>query len=129
MSDKPLSEEVLHTSLFKGLIFEEYAKNPDFAEAIKEDPKKAISELFPDDDLSEVSFETVIEKPGTVVIPLPDIPEELTVEQLEAVAGGAIFGGALAKVATLKTAKLVGGGIVGGAVAANQISGIIKYHE
>ncbi len=92
MPDKTISKEAADLGLFRGILAEEYVKNPDFANAVKEDPQKAISELFPDQDFSEVNFEVITEKPGSLVIPVPEISEDLTVEQLEAVAGGAFFG-------------------------------------
>ena len=76
MSDKTISKETADIGLFRGSIAEECVKNPDFANAVKEDPQKAISELFPDQDFSEVNFEVVTEKPGSLVIPVPEISED-----------------------------------------------------
>ena len=120
MADKLISKETAESNLFKGLVVEEYAKNPDFAEAIKSDPHKAISELFPGEDFSEVTFETVPEKAGTVVIPLPEIPEDLSAEQLEAVAGGAFFGATIGGVVI--TSAVVGKAAVGACTAAAGIA-------
>ncbi len=91
MSSKTISKEAADISLFKGYIIEKYVKNLDFAIAVREDPQKAISELFPEEDFSEVNFEVITVKPGSLVIPVPEISEDLTVEQLEAVTGGALF--------------------------------------
>ncbi len=108
MPDKTISKETADIGLFRGIIAEECVKNPDFAIAVKEDPQKAVSELFPDQDFSEVNFEVITEKPGSLVIPVPEISEDLTVEQLEAVAGGAFFGGIIGAVTVSGIAKGIG---------------------
>ena len=87
-------------------------KDPDFLEALKSDPKKALSE-FTGSDFSGVNVQVVEEDGDTLVLPIPKISDDLSAEQLEAVAGGAFFG-----FCTAATVGAVAGAVSGGAAVA-----------
>ena len=65
-------------------------KDPDFLEALKSDPKKALSE-FTGSDFSGVNVQVVEEDGDSLVLPIPKVSADLSADQLEAVAGGAFF--------------------------------------
>ena len=75
-------------------------KDPDFLEALKTDPRKALTE-FTGTDFSGVNVQVVEEDSDTLVLPIPKISGDLTADQLEAVAGGAFFVMATATAATV----------------------------
>jgi hypothetical protein len=94
--------------------------DPEFHDALKANPQATIEKYygFPEGMLKEIDIQIFQEEPGSIGLVIPPPPstdgEELTEEQLEAVAGGAAFVGATAKtVAVLKIgAKIAGGGAV-----------------
>ena len=87
-------------------------KDPDFLEALKSDPKKALSE-FTGSDFSGVNVQVVEEDGDSLVLPIPKVSADLSVEQLEAVAGGAFFG-----FCTAATVGAVAGAVSGSAAVA-----------
>lgn len=97
-------------------------KDPDFLEALKSDPKKALSE-FTGSDFSGVNVQVVEEDSDTLVLPIPKISDDLSAEQLEAVAGGAFF--CMTAAAVGATAACVGASatVAGGAYALGKENG------
>lgn len=68
----------------------EAVKNPDFLQSLKTDPQAAIKE-FTGVDFSAVNISVVEEDGETLTLPIPKISDDLSADQLEAVAGGAFF--------------------------------------
>lgn len=94
-------------------------EDEDFRAKLLADPKAAVAEATGLEFPAEVNIVVHEETADTLhmVIP-PAIPDELTDDQLEAVAGGAVFAGA--------TAKAVGLGIAGGAASGATAAGVKK---
>ena len=65
-------------------------EDPDFAAAFKADPQGTLTKLT-GNDWSKVKVNIVEEDGDTVSFPLVKTSEDLSAEQLEAVAGGAMF--------------------------------------
>lgn len=101
--------EIQELFRIRAAIAAEAVKNPDFLAALKSSPSEAISS-FTGVDFSHVVINVVEEDGDTLTLPIPKISENLSAEQLEAVAGGAFF------VATAATVSTVAGA-VGGAAA------------
>ena len=89
-------------------------KDPDFLEALKSDPKKALSE-FTGADFSAIDIKVVEEDGDTLVLPIPKISGDLSAEQLEAVAGGAFFAGITAAGIGAAAKCVIAAGAVAGA--------------
>ena len=93
-------------------VASEAVKNPDFLAALKSDPKKAITE-FTGVDFDKVKINVVEEDGDTLTLPIPKMSEDLSSDQLEAVAGGAFFAAA-----TAGTVAACAGAVGGTAAAA-----------
>ena len=85
-----MSSEIQELFRLRTAVAAEAVKNPDFLAALKSDPKKAIKE-FTGIDFAEVKINVVEEDGDTLTLPIPKISDDLSAEQLEAVAGGAFF--------------------------------------
>jgi len=75
---------------FRAAVAEEALKNPDFAASLKENPQAALTQ-FSGTDCSKLKVSIIEEDEDTLVLPIAKVTDELTAEQLEAIAGGAFF--------------------------------------
>ena len=87
-------------------------KDPDFLEALKSDPKKALTE-FTGTDFSKVNIQIVEEDGDSLVLPIPKVSADLSADQLEAVAGGAFFVATAACVGATAACVGAGAGVAG----------------
>ena len=71
-------------------IAQKCIEDPDSLEAFKADPNGTLSK-FIGSDCSKITINIVEEDGDTLTFSIPKIADELSTEQLEAVAGGAFF--------------------------------------
>lgn len=67
-------------------------EDPDFLAALKSDPQGTLTK-FTGNDFSKVKVNIVEEDGETLTFPVAKLPDDLSAEQLEAIAGGAGFAG------------------------------------
>ena len=92
--------------------------HPELKDELIADPAKFLAKLLPGSSaeaLSKLTIKVVDEPMDTLVLPIPCVPEDLTPEQLESVAGGAAF-----------ISGAVGAAVVGG-VAAGAGGAAVKH--
>lgn len=105
-----MSTELSNAFLLRMNVAQKCLEDPDFLEAFKSDPQETLTKLT-GNDFSKVRINIVEEDGETVTFPVIKATEDLSAEQLEAVAGGAIFccaavgGAAAAAGATYTTGK------------------------
>ena len=93
--------------------------HPELKDELMADPAKFLAKVLPGSSaeaLSKLTIKVVDEPMDTLVLPIPCVPEDLSPDQLESVAGGAFFAG-VAGVGT-GLAIAAGGAAVGVSVAA-----------
>ena len=83
--------EIKELFQLRSAVAAEAVRNPDFLASLKSDPQAALKN-FTGTDFSGVNISVVEEDGDTIVFPIAKIGEDLTADQLEAVAGGAFFG-------------------------------------
>ena len=110
-------------------------EDPSLKDELIKDPKSFIlarlTELD-ESDLKDIDFKIVEEPAGSIILPIPTVPEDMDLDELESVAGGFLItklavGAAKAAGAAAKAATPAGGaaaavGAVGAGVAINQIN-------
>ena len=106
--------EIKELFMLRAAVASEALKNPDFLDKLRADPSAALSE-FTGHDFSRVNIVIAEEDSDEITFPIAKVPEVLTADQLEAVAGGAFF---VATAATVGTVAGVVGGAAAGAGAA-----------
>ena len=92
--------------------------HPELKDELMADPAKFLAKVLPGSSaeaLSKLTIKVVDEPMDTLVLPIPSVPEDLTPEQLESVAGGAAF-----------ISGAVGAAVVGG-VAAGAGGAAVKH--
>ena len=92
--------------------------HPELKDELMADPAKFLAKFLPgssSEALSKLTIKVVDEPMDTLVLPIPCVPEDLTPEQLESVAGGAAF-----------ISGAVGAAVVGG-VAAGAGGAAVKH--
>ena len=70
--------------------------HPELKAELMADPAKFLAKVLPGSSaeaLSKLTIKVVDEPMDTLVLPIPCVPEDLSPEQLESVAGGAFFAG------------------------------------
>lgn len=76
----------------EGQVLERAAKDPEFREQLKQDPRGTVSRDFGVQVPPDITVEVLEETPAKVYLVLPTLParrgQELTTQDLEAVAGG-----------------------------------------
>ena len=94
-------------------IAQKCIEDPDFLEAFKSDPNGTLSK-FVGSDCSKLKINIVEEDADTLTFPIAKLESELSIDQLEAVAGGAFFAVTVAAVsgvaATVASQRATGGG-------------------
>ena len=85
-----MSSEIANAFKLRAEVAHKCLEDPDFAAAFKADPQGTLSKLT-DNDWSKVKVNIVEEDGDTVTFPVVKTSEDLSTEQLEAVAGGAMF--------------------------------------
>ena len=103
--------EIQELFRLRAAVATEAVRNPDFMEALKSDPIKALSE-FTGVDYSKVKIKIVEEDGDTITFPVPKLEGDLNADELEAVAGGAGFGIAGTVALVIAAGKAAGAGAV-----------------
>ena len=88
--------------------------HPELKDELMADPAKFLAKVLPGtsaETLSKLTIKVVDEPMDTLVLPIPCVPEDLSPEQLQSVAGGAAF-------ASVAVGAAVAGGIASGAAGA-----------
>ena len=88
--------------------------HPELKDELIADPAKFLAKVLPGSSveaLSKLTIKVVDEPMDTLVLPIPCVPEDLSPEQLESVAGGAAF-------ATVAVGAAVAGGVASGVAGA-----------
>ena len=91
--------------------------HPELKAELMADPAKFLAKVLPGSSveaLSKLTIKVVDEPMDTLVLPIPCVPEDLSPEQLESVAGGALF---IPSLTTVTAVTVVGAGAGGAAVA------------
>ena len=96
-------------SIMREAVASTLLDHPELKDELMADPAKFLGKLFPGisaEALSNMTIKVVDEPMNSLVLPIPCVPDDLSPEQLESVAGGAVF------------AVVVGGAVSGAAGAA-----------
>ena len=107
-------------------------EDPSLKDELIKDPKSFIlarlTELD-ESDLKDIDFKIVEEPAGSIILPIPTVPEDMDLDELESVAGGIFItklavGAAKAAGAAAKAATPAGGAAAaaGAGVAINQLN-------
>tara|TARA_E500000178_G_C16312359_1_gene441095 strand:+ start:54 stop:440 length:387 start_codon:yes stop_codon:yes gene_type:complete len=98
--------------------------HPELKDELMADPAKFLAKVLPGasaEALSKLTIKVVDEPMDTLVLPIPCVPEDLSPEQLESVAGGAFF---FATPAAVAVTAAVAGGLASGAAGAGVAHGL-----
>ena len=98
--------------------------HPELKDELMADPAKFLAKVLPGSSaeaLSKLTIKVVDEPMDTLVLPIPCVPEDLSPEQLESVAGGAFF---FASAGATAVTAAVAGGVASGAAGAGVAHGL-----
>ena len=101
-------------SIMREAVASTLLDHPELKDELMADPAKFLGKLFPGisaEALSNMTIKVVDEPMNSLVLPIPCVPEDLSPEQLESVAGGAVFAAAIGGAASGVAAAGVGHGL------------------
>ena len=118
MSDTAVTPSVTDLFKLRCLVATEALRNPDFCDDLKADPQSALL-AFLGVDFSGVKVSIIEEDADSIVFPIFKLDDDLTAEQLEAIAGGfgfAVFAGVTAAGVSAAAATVAATAAVAGVV-------------
>ncbi|WP_137024898.1 hypothetical protein [Synechococcus sp. UW179A] len=112
-----VQEELAMLSSLREYVSSCICEDPSLKEELIKDPKSFILARLTDldeSDLKDIDFKVVDEPSGSIILPIPTVPEDMDLDELESVAGGFIF-----------TAKAIAAGITAVSKAAAPAAGAV----
>ena len=101
-----MSTEISNVFRLRMDVAQKCIEDPDFLEAFKSDPNGTLSK-FVGSDCSKLKINIVEEDADTLTFPIAKLESELSIDQLEAVAGGAFFAATVAAVSGIAASQVV----------------------
>ncbi len=89
-----VQEELAMLSSLREYVSSCICEDPSLKEELIKDPKSFILARLTDldeSDLKDIDFKVVDEPSGSIILPIPTVPEDMDLDELESVAGGFIF--------------------------------------
>ena len=86
-----VQEELAMISSLREYVASCICEDPSLKEELIKDPKSFILARLTDldeSDLKDIDFKVVEEPSGSIVLPIPTVPEDMDLDELESVAGG-----------------------------------------